>query len=65
METDVIEKISFSADNSVEGELEFSYLQNIDNSGSKFTSPRVGSYRKPQQNPPGMLWLVNLFNNRW
>ena len=65
METDVIEKISFSADNGVEGELEFSYLQNIDNSGSKFTSPRVGSYRKPQQNPPGMLWLVNLFNNRW
>jgi len=65
MKTDVIEKIRFSADNGVEGELEFSYLQNIDNPGSEFVSPRVGSYRKPQQNPPGMLWLVKLINNRW
>ena len=65
METDVIEKITFSADNSAEGELEFSYLQNIDNSDSEFTSPRIGSYRKLLQNPPGMLWLVKLINNRW
>jgi RNA polymerase sigma-70 factor (ECF subfamily) len=65
METDVIEKITFSADNGGEGELEFSYLQNIDNPGNEFASPRVGSYRKPQQNPPGMLWLVKLINNRW
>ena len=64
METDVIEKITFSADNGVEGELEFSYLQNIDNAGSEFAPPGNLSYRKPQQNPPGMLWLVNLINNR-
>jgi RNA polymerase sigma-70 factor (ECF subfamily) len=65
METDVIEKITFSADNGSEGELEFSYLQDIDNPGNEFDSPRVGSYRKPQQNPPGMMWLVKLINNRW
>jgi hypothetical protein len=65
MEADVIEKITFSADNDVEGELEFSYLQNIDNPGNEFASPRIGSYRKLQQNPPGMLWLVKLINNRW
>ncbi len=65
METDVIEKITFSADNGGQGELEFSYLQNIDNPGNEFTSPRVGSYRKLQQNPSGMLWLVKLINNRW
>ena len=65
METDVIEKITFSTGNGVEGELEFSYLQNIDNLGNEFSSPRVGSYRKLQQNPPGMLWLVKLMNNRW
>jgi RNA polymerase sigma-70 factor (ECF subfamily) len=64
METDVIEKITFSADNDVRGELEFSYLQNIDNAGSEFAPPRLEGYRKPQQNPPGMLWLVNLINNR-
>jgi len=65
METDVIEKITFSAGNDREGELEFSYLQNIDNPGNEFVSPRIGSYRKLQQNPPGMLWLVKLINNRW
>ena len=65
MESDVIEKITFSAGNSDEGELEFSYLQNIDNPGNEFASPRIGSYQKPQQNPLGMLWLVNLINNRW
>jgi hypothetical protein len=65
METDVIEKIAFSAGNGGEGELEFSYLQNIDNVDSEFASPRVGSYRRPRQNPPGMLWLVKLINNRW
>ena len=65
METDVIEKITFSADNGGQGKLEFSYLQDIDNPGNEFASPRVGSYRKPQQNPPGMLWLLKLINNRW
>jgi len=65
METDIIEKITFSAGNGVEGKLEFSYLQNIDNPGNEFASPRIGSNRKPQQNPPGMLWLVKFINNRW
>lgn len=65
METDVIEKITFSTGNGGEGELRFSYLQNIDNLGNEFTRPRTGSYRKPQQSPPGMLWLVKLINNRW
>jgi hypothetical protein len=64
METDVIEKITFSADNGSEGELEFSYLQNIDNLGNEFTSPRIGSHRRPQQNPPGMLWIATLLNSR-
>jgi hypothetical protein len=62
--TDVIEKITFSADNGGQGELEFSYLQDIDNPGSEFASPRTATYRKPQQSPPGMMWLVYLFNNR-
>jgi hypothetical protein len=64
METDVIEKITLSAGNGIEGELEFSYLQDIDNVGNEFVSPRTGNYRRPQQNPPGMLWLVKLINGR-
>jgi len=65
METDVIEKITFSTDSGDEGELRFSYLQNIDNPGSEFTRPRTGNYRSPQQSSPGMLWLVKLINNSW
>jgi RNA polymerase sigma-70 factor (ECF subfamily) len=65
MESDVIEKITFSAGNNVEGELEFSYLQNIDNVGNEFVSPRIGRYRKLRQNPPGMLWLAALVNGSW
>ena len=65
MKTDVIEKIAFTADDGVEGELMFSYLQDIDNAGNEFTLPKVRSYRGPQQDPPGMLWLVNLITNRW
>jgi len=65
METDVIEKIAFSTGSGDEGELQFSYLQNIENLGSEFTRPGTGSYRKPQQSPPGMLWLVKLINSRW
>src|SRR4030042_6441390 len=65
IQTDVIEKITFSVDNGGEGELEFSSLQNIDKPGKEFFSPRVASYRKLQQNPPGMLWLVKLINSRW
>ena len=64
METDVIEKIIFSAGNGDQSELEFSYLQNIDNLGNEFSSPRIGSYRRPQQNPPGILWLATLVNSR-
>lgn len=65
METDVIEKITFSADSGDEGEMRFSYLQDIDNIGSEFTRPGIGNYRRPQQSPPGMLWLAKLINNRW
>jgi RNA polymerase sigma-70 factor (ECF subfamily) len=65
METDVIEKITFSADSGNQGELEFAYLQDIDNPGREFASPRVTNNRKPQQDPPGMLWLVKLINNDW
>lgn len=65
METDVIEKITFSTGSGDEGELRFSYVQNIDNPGGEFTRPGIGSYRTPQQSPPGMLWFVKLINNRW
>ncbi|OHB74460.1 MAG: hypothetical protein A2Z25_24530 [Planctomycetes bacterium RBG_16_55_9] len=65
METDIVEKITFSADNGGEGELLFSYLQDIDNVGSEFVQPGARSSRSPRKNPPGILWLVKLVNGRW
>jgi hypothetical protein len=65
MEADLIETITFSADNGREGELGFSYLQDIDNVGGEFARPRARSSRGSRQNPPGMLWLVKLMNDRW
>ena len=64
METDVVETITFSADNGDRGELRFSYLQDIDDVGTEFASPRAGSYRRSQQDSPGMLWLVKLVEDR-
>jgi RNA polymerase sigma-70 factor (ECF subfamily) len=60
METDIIEKITFSTDSGDEGELRFSYLQNIDGLGNQFTKPNARRNRQTQQEPPGMLWLVEL-----
>jgi hypothetical protein len=65
MRTDVIEKITLAAGSDVEAELRFSYLQDIDDVGDEFAQPRIGSDRRSQQNPPGMLWLVRLMKNRW
>jgi RNA polymerase sigma factor (sigma-70 family) len=65
MKTDIVEKITFTGTNGSEGELRFSYLQNIENLGNELASPRVKSSRRPQQDSPGMLWLVKLINNRW
>jgi len=65
MENDVVEKITFSADNGDESELRFSYLQDIDDIGDEFAAPRIASYRSSRQESPGVLWLEKLINDRW
>ena len=59
METDVIEKITFVGTNGNEGELRFSYLQDIENVGSEFAQPSRPSMRAPQREDQGVLWLVD------
>jgi RNA polymerase sigma-70 factor (ECF subfamily) len=61
MEKDVIEQITFSTSDGREGELKFSYLQEIDDIGSEFAEPRrkAGLVERSE----GMLWLVKLANN--
>jgi hypothetical protein len=64
MKTDVVEKITFSASDGSEGELRFSYLQDIENLGNEFAPPRIRSDRAPRRQDQGILWLVNLINSR-
>jgi len=65
METDVIDKIAFSTSNGREGELRFSYLQEISGVDDDFAEPRkVRDYKKAQQKNAGMLWLLEIVDNR-
>ena len=58
MENDVIDEIRFSGD--TEGELRFSYLQDIDDVSNEFIEPVGKSYRGPQRKGLGTLWLMRL-----
>lgn len=61
MEKDVIESITFSGD--TEGQLQFDYLQGIDDIGSKFAEPRRSRYGVVGKDSKGMLWLTDLATN--
>jgi hypothetical protein len=61
MEKDVIEKIAFSTNDGHEGELIFSYLKEIDNTGSEFAPP--ASKASMQVSSEGILWLLELRRN--
>lgn len=63
METDVVEKISFVGTNGAEGEMRFTYLQDVEDIGSDFTPPRAINHRAAQGEDQGMLWLVKLLDN--
>ena len=64
MVRDVIEKITFSRDGS-EGELRFSYLEEIDDIGGEFAELRRRvSHRGVKRKGSGMLWLVKLISDK-
>jgi hypothetical protein len=65
MEKDVIEKITFLANDGREGELRFSYLQELEPVTDEFIPPRRRRSAGLRRDPPGMLWLVKLVNNEW
>jgi len=65
METDVIDKIAFSRSDGRKGELGFSYLQEISQIDDDFAEPRkVRDYKKARQKNAGMLWLLEIVDNR-
>jgi hypothetical protein len=60
LKTDVIDEITFSAQESIKGQLRFSYLQDIDGVGNEFARPTRQSSQKRQKESKGLLWLVQL-----
>ena len=62
MEKDVIESITFSSDTG--GQLQFDYLQEIENIGDEFVEPRERRYEAIGKNSKGILWLPELVGTR-
>jgi len=64
LDKDVIEKITFSVSDAqgrdAEGELIFSYLEDIEQVGAEFSEPREKSYRMSQREGLGIFWLILL-----
>jgi len=62
METDVIDKITLTGANGAEGEMGFSYLQDIEGIGSEFKAPGPTSRRASVRGGQGVLWLTSLLD---
>jgi RNA polymerase sigma-70 factor (ECF subfamily) len=72
MENDVIERIEFSVVDDegrqaegepfgfAQGELQFSYLQDVEGVDDRFTEPVKTGYKGPLSEGPGLGWLVRL-----
>lgn len=64
MENDVVERVTFSVrDNQgrdAEGQILFSYLEEVEQVGSEFVEPRKKGYVKSHQEEIGVLWLMRL-----
>ncbi|MHC4332849.1 MAG: RNA polymerase sigma factor [Planctomycetota bacterium] len=65
MQTDVVDAIVISTADGKEGQLRFSYLQDIDRPGDEFIEPEIGSYYRKRQENSGALWLLKLSNGQW
>jgi hypothetical protein len=61
MEKDVIEKIILSTSDGRQGEMNFSYLQEIDNIGNEFSEKNRET--RMQKRSEGILWLLELIRN--
>jgi hypothetical protein len=57
----IINKITLSTSNGSEGELVFSYLQDIDNIGGEFAQPRRQTSMRVSSE--GISWLLELIRN--
>lgn len=62
MKADLIEKIKFTG--RTQGELRFSYLEEVDNVGREFAQPRRSGYRTAQQKSTGILGFLEAITEK-
>ncbi len=64
LDRDIIEKIAFSSSGcggaDIEGELTLTCLEDSGQAGDELAAPRHKTSTRRRQQPPGLLWLVNL-----
>jgi RNA polymerase sigma-70 factor (ECF subfamily) len=60
LESDVVNAITFVTDQGEKGNLNFSYLQSLDNIGNEFVNPISSIQRTDSKNNPGLSWLVKM-----
>ncbi|HUW18344.1 MAG TPA: sigma-70 family RNA polymerase sigma factor [Sedimentisphaerales bacterium] len=60
---DVVEEITFSMDDGKEGQMRFSYLQEIDEAGDEFAEPGITQrHSSKRRESGGIIWLFQLAN---
>ncbi len=64
MEKDVVEEITLLKNEGrgwkTKAELRFFYLEDVEQAGEEFAEPRKKDYARPQQEGPGVMWLMRL-----
>ncbi len=60
LERDLVDEIAFAGREGIEGELQFSYLEDVDNVGGEFVEPGRGAGRRVSREPMGISWLASL-----
>jgi len=64
MEMDVVDKITFTG-SQTQGEIIFSYMQDIEQVSREFATPRQRSSAGRQKDRLGILWLWKFVNGNW
>ena len=65
MDKDIVEKIGIVSKDGREGELVFSYLDEVDGIEDEFVAPSWRDSSERRSETPRTLWLMNLVDGKW
>ncbi len=65
IEKDVVDSIAFSLKDGAQGELRFSYFQELGEAAEEFAAPAGTSFGTVPRNRPAGLWLIKLGDEKW